>query len=332
MLRSPRAATGANLVAVAHTQQLIGLAIDTCSPCPHPWPQAICPLCAPAQTADANGPTAARASDDEVDSALLRGLHMQPPTLVLRGGEMLLRPNALELLTACQQAQVPQVQLWTAGPLLARPGLAEAIRKAGATDVAVVLFGDTPQGHDYVAQTDGHQARVLAGVARARRAGLRVRAVVPLLRPTFRGAAELVKKAVPAGVAGIYLWAPPGPDRGDHPLLAPLPLLGPHVQAALAVAKAAGLQASCEGVPACLLGPHAGISVETLPAISAAAQQSGAQEMAFAPFCSDCSWRKRCHGVPQLRVQLHGWVGMQARRDPAELSNLPAVVRAAKPD
>lgn len=271
--------------------------------------------------ADATAP----ATDEDVEAALLRGLRMQPPALVLRGGEVLLRKNALELLTACRQAGVNRVEVWTAGTLLARPGLAAAIARAGATEVGVVLFGDTAEGHDFVAQTPGHFQKVLAGVQRARRAGLQVRVLAPVLRPTFRGLHSLVKKAVPAGVQGLYVWAPAGPDRAAHPLLAPLPIMAPFVQAALNLAKTAGLSVRCEGIPACQLDSHAGIAVATMPAIGAGPAQTGELPFDFGPICEQCSWRGRCVGVSRARIEAHGWVGFAARSDPAQLANLPAL-------
>ncbi len=311
---------------MAHTQQLIGLAIDTCSACPHPWPVGVCPLCAPGPMAAPAARSDHPAADSDVETALLRGLRMTPPHLILRGGECLLRQNALELLTACRQSQVARVEVWTAGPLLARPRFAQAIAKAGATDIGVVLFGDTPEGNDYVAEAPGQFQRVLAGVQRARAVGLGVRLLVPVLRPTFRGLVATVRKAIPAGVKGLHLWAPPGPDRQAHPLLAPLPLVAPYVQAAVQLARAAGLDVRTEGLPACHLGSHAGLAVATLPAISAGPAQSGSLPHAFGPACPACTWQGRCGGLPQPRIDAHGWVGTLARSDPAQLPNLPARV------
>ncbi len=313
-------------VAVAHPQQLIGLGIDTCSACPHPWPVGVCPLCAPGPMAPPPDNAGHPAADTDVETALLRGLRMTPPLLILRGGECLLRENALELLTACRQSGVARVEVWTAGPLLGRPRFAQAIHKAGATDVGVLLFGDTAEGHDYVAGAAGHFARVLTGVQRARAAGLGVRLLVPVLRPTFRGLVGVVRKAIPAGVKGLYLWAPPGPDRSAHPLLAPLPLVASYVQAAVQLARTAGMDVRTEGLPACHLGPHAGLAVASMPAISAGPVQSGELPHAFGPPCAACTWQGRCAGLPQPRIDEHGWVGTAARSDPAQLPNLPARV------
>jgi len=263
------------------------------------------------------------AADADVETALLRALRMTPPLLILRGGECLLRHNALDLLTACRQSGVGRVEVWTAGPLLARPQFARTIARAGATDVGAVLFGDTAEGHDYVAGAAGHFQRVLAGVQRARAAGLGVRLLVPVLRPTYRGLVGVVRKAIPAGVQGLHLWTPPGPDRDAHPLLAPLPMAAPYVQAAVQLARTAGLDVRTEGLPACQLGPHAGLAVATLPAISAGPAQSGALPHAFGPPCAACSWQGRCAGLPQAHIDAHGWVGVAARNDPAQLTNLP---------
>ncbi len=302
------------------------LAIETGAICPHPWPRLVCPLCGPAAEPNLTGRMAHSADAATVAVLVQQALRLHPQSVVLRGGETLLREEALQILAMVRAGSVVQLAVWTAGPLLARPGLADAVRSAGATDVAVVLFGETAAGHDYVAQTPGHFQRTLAGVQLARRAGLRVQAVVPVLRPSFRGLSALVQKAVPAGIGALRFWVPPGPDRPDHPLLAPLPMVAPYLQAALHLARTANLVVQVDGVPACQLGLHASLADAAHAAIAASSPADDPPE--FGSPCGACTWGSRCVGVPASRVKAHGWVGVAARSDPPASANLPALVPA----
>lgn len=286
------------------------------------WPRLVCPLCAPAAQADELGRTSHSVDADTVYALVQQALRLSPARVVLRGGETILRQEALELLAILRASGVAELALWTAGPLLARPGLAQALQQAGATGVGLVLFGESAAGHDYVTQTPGHFSRVLAGAQAARRAGLQVCAIVPVLRPTFRGLQGLVQKAIPAGISSLHFWVPPGPDREAHPLLAPLPVVAPHLQAALHVARTAGLVVHISGVPPCQLAGHAALADPDDAVI--ATQPRGAPEPEFGPICPPCTWRSRCSGVAAARATAHGWVGVAARTDPFALANLPA--------
>ena len=48
---------------------------------------------------------------------------MGEPELTLRGGDLLARPEALELVAAARRGDAKSLELWTQAPLLARPGL-----------------------------------------------------------------------------------------------------------------------------------------------------------------------------------------------------------------
>lgn len=227
--------------------------------------------------------------------------------LVLRGGELLLRPEALELLAAARRA-APQVELWSNGAALARPGAAQTVRRAGATAVAIGLWGDSPESHDYATGVPGSFARAIAGLKAARAAGLRTAVIAPLLRPTYRNLPSLIQKSLPLGIDAALLWAPPGPDRTDHPLLAPLATMGPYVDAAVRVLHAAGKGCAVLGVAPCALGATAaGADLSLLAQPDRSAVRGGP--------CANCSWRDHCSGQSTGRVQLHGWTGLVARTD-----------------
>jgi MoaA/NifB/PqqE/SkfB family radical SAM enzyme len=227
--------------------------------------------------------------------------------IALRGGELLLRPEALELLTAARRL-APQVELWSSGGHLARPGVAQALRQAGATAVAIGLWGDSAEGHDYATGVPGSFARAIAGLKAARQAGLRTAVVAPLLRPTYRNLPQLMQKSLALAIDGALLWAPAGPDRTQHPLLAPIASMGPYVDAAARVLAAGQKSFGVIGVAPCSLGSVAAALDLTPTAQPQLGRSKGAP-------CQSCSWAERCPGQSNPRIQLHGWVGLSPRRD-----------------
>lgn len=284
--------------------------IDTESPCPHPWSPDVCPVCAPWQGELDQGFERPSRTQPGLSAAEVAGLlHAQrgAEKLALRGGELLLRPEALELLTAARRL-APQVELWSSGGHLARPGVAQALRQAGATAVVIGLWGDSAEGHDYATGVPGSFARAIAGLKAARQAGLRTAVVAPLLRPTYRNLPQLMQKSLALGIDGALLWAPAGPDRSQHPLLAPVASMGPYVDAAAKVLAAGQKSCGVIGVAPCSLGPIAATLDLTASAQPHLGRSKGAP-------CQTCSWAGRCAGQTNPRIQLHGWVGLSPRRD-----------------
>ncbi len=282
--------------------------IDSGSPCPHPWSPAVCPVCSPWTEGAAEPFDRAGAQTAQLTAAqVLQALPAEASKIVLRGGELLQRPEALELLTAARRI-APQVELWSNGAALARPGVVQAIRRAGATAVAIGLWGDSPESHDYATGVPGSFARAIAGLKAARQGGLRTAVIAVLLRPTYRGLPSLLQKSLPLGIDAALLWAPPGPDRTAHPLLAPMAAIGPYVDAGVRILAAAGKGCAVLGIAPCALATAAAAAE-----ISPLAQPD--RRAARGAPCAACTWRDHCAGQPPLRAQLHGWTGLVARKD-----------------
>jgi len=270
-----------------------------------------CPLC-PSSGASGTEPMAV-ASADAVVAALQAARDAGATSVALRGGELLARPEALDLLRQARALGFAAIELWSSGVALARPGVAEQVVAAGASHLAVALYGDTAAGHDYVAQVDGHFARAVAGLRRARAAGARTAVVAPILRPSFRNLARIVQKSIPIDVGAVHLVAPTGRDRAAHPLLVPLPMAAPYLRAAVEVARAGRRRLTVRGVPACLLADHGGEALATTPEFAADGSQSPA--FGHGPPCQTCTWRGPCRGQLVSLAEQHGWLGLAARSD-----------------
>lgn len=224
--------------------------------------------------------------------------------IVLRGGDLLQRPDALDMLARATQFGARDIEVWTAGRALARAGAAEAVRAAGVTRVAIPLHGDTAAAHDWVVGQAGAFQQALAALKRARAAGLRTTVLASVVRPTYRQLGGLVQKALALQVDGFRFIRVDGTERERNPLLAPPALAGPWVASAVVRAEAARRRVAIEGLPACVLGTAAA-HIET--GLSGSGEQG--------PPCATCTWRARCAGMPPLAVVAHGWTAIEARRD-----------------
>ena len=277
--------------------------LDTGSPCRHFGDGPHCPLCG---TAAVGGWLDAARSVPEVDSAIAAARAGGATVLVLRGGDLLQRPEALDILARTAGPGRADIEVWTAGRALARPGAADAVRAAGATRVAVVLYGDTAAAHDWVAGQAGAFQQALAALKRARAAGLGTTVLAAVVRPTYRQLGGLVQKALALQVDGFRFVRVDAPDRARHPLAAPPALAGPWVADAVKKAGAARRRVAIEGLPACVLGAAA-------PHIDAEPAGSGE----FGRPCEACTWRPRCPGMPPCAAGAHGWTGVEGRTDAA---------------
>ena len=286
----------------------------TGSSCPHPSISASCPIC---RGADAPGRTETLATAEAVAAALDKAAGQ--PEILLRDGELLARPEALELLQHARRSS-KSVELWTSGLMLARPGVIEAVLRAGVTTIALPLYGDAADSHDWVTGQPGHFQRVIAGLKRVRALGGKTAVIAPILRPTFRGLPLLVQKSQALDVSTFRFVALPGPDRAAQPLLPSLEMAAPYLRQALQMTAAAKRRASVLDVPPCLLGDRAAdVAKENAPTEIAIGAITHERE--HGPACDGCTWRAHCRGLLSSTAQRFGWAGLTARMDTAPTTN-----------
>ncbi len=293
----------------------------TASACPHADSPLVCPVC------EVRGPNARRLAEvdaAQVAGALRRVREAGATVAVLRDGDLLTRPEALQLLGLAQQLAFTAVEVWTSGLALVRPESAAQVRQAGATHVAVPLYGDSAEAHDLVAGHEGHFKRVIKGLRSARAAGLQTAVLAPVLRSTFRQLPRLVAGAQALGASAVRITLAETDDREAHPLLPHPALAAPFVRAALRQARTAGLRATTAGIPPCLLEDLATAAWRP-PAWTVDARSIGAAGEVQGPAavpphqhgraCQTCTWRDLCPGVAPPVAARHGWGWVVPRSD-----------------
>lgn len=236
----------------------------------------------------------------------------------LGDGELLAAAELPAWVGAARSAGFGSVELETTAMPLARSGLAQQLRSLGVDGIAVPLFGADHDAHDWVVGLPGAMQRSLRGIRAAQAAGLRVRALLPILRPSYRGLDQLVAKLLPLGVPAFELRA----VDALAPALWPNPALtAPFVRRAVALAVAARRTVHVHGLPACLLEEHGSRAVEaTGPALELDARRSAGSfdkdsHDNATPACEICRWQAHCAQPSKASLEAFGVAALAARTD-----------------
>ena len=133
--------------------------------------------------------------------------------LTFSGGEIFARRDLSTLLReARRRGFLVELKTNGAGLTAARVAL---LRELGITDLAVSVYSLQPAVHDGITGRPGSLARVLAGITRAKDAGLDVRVSLPIMRPNAAtagaAAAELGVRGFRVSVTHLVL---PSDSRG----------------------------------------------------------------------------------------------------------------------
>jgi hypothetical protein len=245
-------------------------------------------------------------------AARFEALRRDSDELTFTGGEPLLYPSLPQAIAGARAAGFRRVGLQTNARRLAEQ--AEALVRAGLTDVHVSVHGARAAVHDYHTGAPGSFAALWAGVARARALGVTVAASTVLTRSNFRVLDELPALLSSRGVAAWRLLVPRAAGEAAIGFDRVMPRLGlalPFALHALDAAARRGLPAFIEGAPACALGPFAARALPDEP-------------RAFAPVCASCPARAACPGVDAAYLDRFGGDELAARDLPAAFATDPA--------
>jgi radical SAM protein with 4Fe4S-binding SPASM domain len=150
-------------------------------------------------------------------------------TVTVSGGEIFLRPDALDIARAARTVGL-SVRLATTGTLLDEARCAE-IAELRPADVGITVFSLDPARHDRITRRPGSLGRAVEGIRRLRGLGVHVTILTPLLRSAWAKWEEIGALAREIGASHLIDPCTNGCDDGD---LAPLAeRLGPRDLAAL---------------------------------------------------------------------------------------------------
>lgn len=214
--------------------------------------------------------------------------------------------RALDLARAAKRP----VGIWAARP----PSPAEIALAAGAgvRELGLALHGARSDVHDWHAGEGAFDAAVGA-LTVARTHGMACAVASSITRSNARVLVELPSLLKASGVA-LWALAWPRAEEGEV-FTATVPRLGLAVPAALAAlerARRVGLDARVVGVPTCVLGPFARLSLASAP-------------RAFGARCEGCAGRARCSGVDAAYLRRFGENELRALDRPAMRTSAPAL-------
>lgn len=124
------------------------------------------------------------------------------PILVLTGGDVLMRPDAYDLLAAAGAAGIPTCLSPSVTPLLTREATSK-IAGAGVRAVSISLDGANPATHEAIRGVTGHFKRTLETIGWLVDAGLRVQVNTTVMKSNVE---ELADVAGLVRELGVQMW------------------------------------------------------------------------------------------------------------------------------
>jgi len=222
--------------------------------------------------------------DDHASPAALDGVS---GGLVLRCGAS---EGAWDRTVALARAARGPVGVWSdRAPSASEIAVAAS---AGVRELGLALHGARSEVHDWHA-SEGAFDTALSAMKVSRSHGIAVAMVSAVTRSNARVLVELPSLLKASGVA---LWALAWPRAESDAFTAKVPRLGLGVPAALAAlerARRVGLDARVIGVPSCVLGPFAPLSLPAPP-------------RSFGGRCEECAARASCAGVDAAYLDRFG--------------------------
>ncbi len=230
-------------------------------------------------------------------------------TVALTGGEPTLRGDLPELVARARAEGFTAISLLTNAMRLDRGPLLDRLVDAGLTSLFVPLLSHREAVHDELLGVKGAFARTVAGLDRAREAGLEIAYNTVITRPNLADMAPLMAwiadrfpaPAIRGNISYVALqgWAI------DHPeLVPPLCDVRPHLRAALDVCVQRGMEITVPGLcglPMCILPGYEQHFEEYSRGFGGLPENRR-----YAAVCQRCSLKGRCSGFWTLYFDRFG--------------------------
>lgn len=239
--------------------------------------------------------------------ALRRGRQDGFDAASFTGGEPTVRRDLVGLVRAAKALGYRELKLQTNGLALAHGPNVERLLAAGVNLVHLSIHTHLPAAYDRMVRRPGSHALMVAALDHLVASGVPLRADLIITAQTQHHLEAAVRWLGGKGVRRVDLWFVSLTDA-NRDNLASLPRMteaAPHLAAALAAARALGVEARSLHVPRCLLGPDAGhawdpgsmrVRVVTPDATFDLADSRLAGRV-HVPACQGCPHREACPGV-----------------------------------
>ncbi|MDH5492709.1 MAG: radical SAM protein, partial [Myxococcales bacterium] len=193
-----------------------------------------------------------RPSLEEVEASLERALFFGGREVFFGGGEPTLREDLPEIVAKARSMGFRSIALLSNAHGLANAAYAERLLSERVDRLVVDLHGSEAELHDAIADRERSFAGTVAGLRRARAAGVQIEANVSIVRKNLHDLPRIVRRALQLGARGVHLGLPAPDSRaakeGEIPLWEQA---RPWLVKALAAASEGTV--NIQGVPLCLL-------------------------------------------------------------------------------
>lgn len=129
-------------------------------------------------------------------------------TVAIAGYEPLSHPGVLDMIAACREVGIPQVELMTTGIPLGDRQLCDALVRAGLTSAVVPLYSDVEDENDFVMRRRGAWRATLRGLDRLHELGCCIHLHTLIARQNLHAIDRLYRFAT-ARWGASFVAAPP---------------------------------------------------------------------------------------------------------------------------
>ncbi len=250
--------------------------------------------------------------------------------LGLTGGEPLIRPDIIRVVSAAKRAGFGFIRVQTNGIRLSDPVFCSRLARAGLTLSKFSFASDRPAEHDLLVGVKGAFARASAGVENLRRLKVRVANNIVVNRLNYRRLDSIIGYWLERGISSFVVIYPVyiGSMRANHARLGvSLPECAPYFRKAAAFMEKCGLGGEILflNVPPCFLKGRESLAIGldkfntlvTDPSGGVTDLDESAEEAKVRGLpCRRCALEGRCRGVDRNYAELYGWRGFRPFRSP----------------
>lgn len=261
--------------------------------------------------------------------------------LGLTGGEPLLRPDILKVMSLARSVGFRFIRVQTNGIKLSYPAFCRALARAGLTFCKFSFTTDKPAEHDRLVGVPGAHKRALAGLEHLRRLKIRLGNNILVNRKNFRRLPEIIKFYLERGITNFVIIYPVyvgAMAENCKKIGVRLSDCEPYFEEAVRAMEAAGLPGEILflNVPPCFLKGRESLAIgldkfntlvtDPLGGRTDLDENAEAAKVKGPP-CRRCALKARCRGADVHYIKRFGWKGFFPVKKPGAAKTAPAAGR-----
>ena len=259
-----------------------------------------------------------RSTQEVVD--ILQTSRSEYEGVVFTGGEITIRPDLMEIVTAARDLDYEVIQLQTNGRMLSHMPTVEALVEAGVTEFSPALHGHTAEIHDGLTRAPGAFRQTVRGIRNVVSLGHMVITNSVITQQNAPYLPQLARLLVGLGVYQYqlaFVHALGTAAQNFDTVVPRYEEIQDKVSEALLVGIRADVRCMTEAIPLCFLGPYRKFAAEFVAlstkvfdakhTIDDYGEMRRVEGKAKGPPCANCSLDHVCEGPWKEYPQHYGW-------------------------